>query len=183
MKSIIPIFKINHELEVLEQNEEWDKARELLYNEWNTDKSDLEKLLRVGTECWYVLTYWERIKSDGLCREMFSITLTEMKNCGDIRFRTSDSFLWVFGYMISLFPYWFNDFDGDIYRWEDHGKCMIRQAVQLQPENIIAKMLCLVEGSAEYERACVGVRDILSDYFPGNSAIEKYFKEVLNRNP
>lgn len=85
--------------------------------------------------------------------------------------------------MISLFPYWFDDFDGDLYKWENQGKSMIKKAYQLQPNNHIAKMLSLPEENNEYKQACKDVKEVLNVCFSGDSAIEKYFKEVLMRNP
>jgi hypothetical protein len=60
---------------------------------------------------------------------------------------------------------------------------MICKACQLQPNNLIAKMLCLSEESEEYEQICNSVKSILGEYFPGDSMIEKYFKNVLMRSP
>ncbi|MDR0890008.1 MAG: hypothetical protein LBM28_05105 [Oscillospiraceae bacterium] len=175
------LLRINAELERLEKNEEWRKAKDLLYHVWENDKTNLESLLRVGTECWYVLTFWERIQSDNMTREEFAAPLTEVKQYGEMAFRKSDSFLWVFGYMISLFPYWFDDFDDDIYKWEAKGRSMIKEAYQVNPENHIAKMLGMSEESDEYQAVCRDARAMLCDCFPGDSAIEGYFKGVLSR--
>jgi hypothetical protein len=175
------VFKINQQLERFELHQDWEGARKLVYDNWISDKNDLEKLLRVGTECWYVITFWDRITTENLFKENFARNLIEAKNHGISVFSSSDQFNWIFGYMINLFPYWFYDFDGDIYKWEKLGKNMIRLACKLNPENAIAKMLSISEKNKEYKKVRQKVSANINQYFPGNTVIECYFRNVLSR--
>jgi hypothetical protein len=174
----LSIFQINLELELLESQEKWCEAKDLLYITWIIDKNNLNSLLRIGTECWYVMSYWERLKTDGLNRNDFSGPLTEAKQYGEANFIMSDTFLWVYGYMIKLFPYWFDDFNGDLEDSEDKGKEMIKIANIINSQNKIAKMLILPDNSDKYKKACKDVEILLNEYFNGNSAIEQYFRGV-----
>ena len=171
-------------LEQIEQKNEWLQAKQFVYDNWRKDSNDLDKLVRVGTECWYVLTFWERLENtQNLDRTDFSTPLTEVKKYGFEHFADSDTFLWIFGYLIRLFPYWFSDFNGDLASWEKAGQDMIAQAYQINPENLIAKMLSLPEESEAYKSTCKMLEKSLNEYFSGKSAIEVYFKKVLSRNP
>jgi hypothetical protein len=173
------ILKNNPELEQLELAEEWNKARDLVYTKWINEKMDLDNLLRVGTECWYVLVFWERIDSKGLKRADFSGPLTEVKNFGLSFFKDSDTFNWIFGYMIKLFPYWFGDFDGDYDGWQNMGSNMVKLASEQNPNNRLAKMLSLSENSKDYNKISHEVKTNIDYYFSSNTEIERYFRRVL----
>ena len=130
----------------LEQSGKWGEAKDLVYNLWNRDKKDEYKLCRLIFECWYVLCEWDScISKEALSYDNFKETLIEAVRYGFEHFNTNSVFLWVCGYMISLFPYLFYKGDDDkLYKeWEQQGKDMLLSAKNSDSENLIAKVFYL----------------------------------------
>ena len=180
-KSVEAVLIVDRHLEMVEESADWESASNHTYLRWTESRDDIDRLLRVGTENWYILTYWERLPDPKPTMTLCSRRLTEAKDFGFSTFPDSPTFLWMFGYMISLFPFWFDDFNGDIHHWEESGKQMIRKASSLDPDNAIARMLATSEDSPMYPVLCSEVREALHSHFKGNTAIEVYFRSVLDR--
>jgi hypothetical protein len=171
-------------LEELERAEKWDDARRLLLGIWEADSDDVAKLCRVFSECWYVLVEWDCcIDTDGLDPDEFKRTLIRVTTCGMARFGRDYRFLWLAGYMISLFPYLFfgGNSDALFLEWEKKGRDMMSLATDIRPGDAIARAVYLGSGKASraYARAKSQPRPVLSHTFPGNTAIEEYFRDVL----
>lgn len=169
----------------LERAEKWDEARNLLFDLWNNDKDNIDKLCRVVAECWYVLTEWDCcINNEDLSFDSFKETLIEATQYGLARFDKDADFLWIAGYMISLFPYLFYDVTSNsmYLEWEQKGKNMLSISTQMDPDNLISKVLCLgAQGTSEdYVAAKKNLSTMLEDIFDGHTAIEVYFKDILS---
>ena len=182
--------KMNGFLEVqnlleLEQAGRWNSAKEILYNLWYEDKNDIDKLCRVLAECWYVLSAWDCCtRNETLSFDAFKAILAEVMQYGLTHFSTNADFLWKSGYMISLFPYLFYEESSEsLYNeWEQKGKSMLYSATQIDPDNLISKVLCLGTHafSDEYLNSKMKLAPLLYAAFPGHTAIEVYFKDVLS---
>lgn len=171
-------------LEELERAGKWDDARRLLLGIWEVDSDDVAKLCRLFSECWYVLTEWDCcINTGGLNQDEFRRTLIRVTTYGLARFSLDCRFLWMAGYMISLFPYLFfrGNSDAPFLEWEKKGREMMALAVDICPGDLIVRTVYLGsgKGSRAYVRAKRQLRSVLSDIFPGNTAIEEYFRDVL----
>ena len=169
----------------LEHAGKWDEAKTLLYNLWDADKSNVSKLLRLISECWYVLTEWNCfIQNKALSFDAFRKALVGAIQYGLAHFNRNADFLWISGYMISLFPELFCDGEEGISlsKWEQKGVDMLLAANQIDASNPIAKVLYLGTQSASDEYAICKARltPQLNNFFPGHTAIEEYFKEVLS---
>lgn len=168
----------------LEQAEKWYEATEMLYNLWRKDKTNLGKLCRLISECWYVLSEWDCIQKDDLSFDAFKKIMAETTQYGLVHFNSNPDFLWLIGYMISMFPFLFyEDGSDDLYiRWEKKGKEMLLRSTQLAPDNLIARVLCLGSQceSTEYLSVKKRVALQLKDALPGQTAIELYFKDILS---
>ncbi|MEA4831881.1 MAG: hypothetical protein VB118_04590 [Oscillospiraceae bacterium] len=169
----------------LEQAEKWGEAGELLYDLWYNDKSNATKLCRILSECWYELTEWDCcIQNKNLSFDSFKETLINITQYGLTHFNTNGNFLWMTGYMISLFPYLFynGEADGLYSEWEERGKDMLLLATQIEPENLISRMLYLgAQGDSDkYSTVKTKLAPYLKDFFPGSTAIEDYFKDILS---
>lgn len=169
----------------LEQAQKWNSAKELLYNLWNEDKSNVSKLNRLISECWYVLAEWDcSIKSKALSFDAFKEVLVDAIQYGLAHFRNNAEFLWISGYMISLFPELFYDGkDGvSLNDWAQKGVDILLLANQIESDNLIAKVLYLGTHapSDEYEVCKAQLAPYLNQLFPGHTAIEAYFKDVLS---
>ena len=193
-----PVFAVIDGLSELENDLKWEKARAMLYNLWEQDRENIELFLRLFSECWYLLCEWEVEEgTKGLSWDAFQNTLIECTTYGLEHFNQDIRFLWIGGYMISMFPYLFyrderdEDKSGALYlKWESKGMEMLGQAVKQKPCDI-STVLYLgsfprneMSTTTEevYREATRSVCQHLNEYFPGISTIEQYFKEILNRN-
>lgn len=179
------VFIEVHGLLELEQAGKWDDAKKLLYNLWHSDKKNVDKLCRLLSECWYVLSEWECcVKNGEASFQEFKGSLLEATLFGLTYFKCHPKFLWVAGYMIHLFPYLFceNDQDDFYVKWEQRGRNMLLHSTQIMPENLIARVLYLgtQKESAQYIAEKKQLSSQVNDFFSGQTAIEKYFKEVLS---
>ena len=169
----------------LEQSEDWDNARVLLYSLWENDKDNVNKLCRVISECWYVLTEWDCcISNKNLSYDDFKNTLINVTEYGLAYFSDNEKFLWMTGYMISLFPYLFykDDIDDLYSQWEQRGKEMLLHSNQIAPDNLISKVLYLgtLNNSDDYLTTKLQLAPLLTNIFQGQTVIEEYFKDILS---
>lgn len=179
------LFPEAEELVVLERQGKWEEARALLYSRWSADQRDAGKLYRLLSECWYVLAEWGCCIRDAETRaEQFQKTLMEVTRYGMAHFYDDASFLWMAGYMICLFPHLFYEgTSGELFpAWEKRGKGMLARSVQMDPDNLLSKVLYLgarPDASEAYALTKKQLAPYLHAVFPGNTAIEVYFRDVL----
>ncbi len=170
-------------LEDLEKQEKWEEARSLLDDEWKDDKLNSDKLLRLLSECWYVLSLWDCcINTEKLSYQAFQDTLIECMNFGLSNFGNAPRFLCVAGYMASTLPYLFYSSGSDdlFVEWEQTGIEMLRKSSDLDPNDLMAKTLYLGTSahSSEYAEAKKCLSSQLSHLFPNETTIEMYFKDM-----
>lgn len=194
------VFPVIEGLEELEKEEKWEEARVMLYNLWSTDKENLDSFLRLISECWFLVAEWDVEKTDGLDWEVFQDTLIECMTygIGVPRFYENTYFLCIVGYMITLLPeLCFNEktkqgtFSETFLKWESHGKEMLVKAVKRNPIDLVMALYLGFSRKNErneemeemFVKARKSVRKHIGEYFPGNSAIEQYFKEVFSIYP
>ena len=87
--------------------------------------------------------------------------------------------------MASILPHLFyNSGSGDLFaEWEQKGIEMLRKSTLLDPNDLVAKTLNLgtsahsSEYASEYAEAKKRLSSQLSSLFPGETAIEMYFKD------
>lgn len=122
-------------------------------------------------------------RSKALPFDAFKNILVEAAQYGLAHFTSNADFLWISGYMISLFPYLFYEGDDGISfaEWEQKGVDMLLVANQIDASNRIAKVLYLgtQDASDEYAAAKAQLTPYLNQLFPGHTSIEEYFKDVL----
>jgi len=164
------------EINSLENKQEWQAAKDILFKEWSKNKDDLSILIRLGTLCWYVLVFWERINTNGANETDFYNTLDIVTSYGLDKFSDNTEFLWIFSYMISSFPYYF----GDYCEYENLAKKMIEKAHKLSPNDPLITMLLLNDESDEYYALCKEVANSLKDRFKEDNSINRYFKNVFD---
>jgi len=194
------VFPVIEGLEELEKEEKWEEARVILYDLWSADKENLDFFMRLSSECWFLVAEWEVEKTDGLDWEVFQDTLIECMTygIGVPRFYENTYFLCIVGYMITLLPeLCFNEktkqgtFSETFLKWESHGKEMLVKAVKRNPIDLVMALYLGFSRKNErnekmeemFVKARRSVRKHIGEYFPGNSAIEEYFKEVFSIYP
>ena len=181
-------------IDALEVEEKYAEALTLMVIEWEKHPEDLKVVIRLGFLCWYLIVEAGVLGDDGLdahgiieCEKLFS----ELAHFGQVTFPDDREFLWTFGYMISLFPDFFDlsaliaagNYGEDQY---ELGEKMIERSYTLQPEDKIIQLIYLYNGPAlsksqEYKELCEEVALQLPVKFQGKGEMQQYFREVLNR--
>ena len=177
------MLKRDINLEKIEQDENWGDICKYLYERWASEKTNQQFLLRLGTECWYILTFWERIphEKNPYPRDFFSGLLTGSKLFGFDELDDDPTFLCLYAYMIKLFPYWFDDFNCDFDKTDSDVHQMLKKAHVIEPASSVPVYLmgCLLnEDTNEYRQSKVCIREKINCLFPGSSLVDIYFKNV-----
>lgn len=166
-----------------EEDYNLEAAIDMLYNNWSTNKNDIGILRRLIAECWIDEAYFQDChtvidydKAKNILREATEYALTV--------FPENAAICWQIGYMMELFPYLFTRDGEDERAAEEYAKNLLRLAYEAEPTNAVYETSYRWILSDEYEEH-VKVRDKAyafvsgKGYFNGNTAIEKYFKQVF----
>lgn len=172
-------------LEEIEHQYKWELAVETLYNLWHEDMKNVSKLCRLISECWIILSTSE--VAVVLSTESFKSIKEKLINCtnyGLNNFGKEPSFLWLCGYMMTLLPYLFyDDSNEDLYSSVNKMGCeLLCRAKTLEHENYLYKVsyLGIGEFNEEYVETQKKLQKNLNDFFPYNTMIEEYFREVFS---
>lgn len=177
-------------LQELEKEHKWKQAIALLQSEWYQNKNNIDVMLRLATECWYIMSNWEILELGSSDLEFNSIQsiLIETYNYFLSTNSNNNKCLSIFGYMIALFPnYFYTEYDknGKIFlKYENRGKDMLKQAYKNEPENKLYEALYLgtmKNSDKTVEDTKKELNLIMQKLFPRNTKIEEYFKEILSK--
>lgn len=169
------------EADELEEQGKWDEAKDYMLSEWKKDPQDLKKFIRLGFLCWYVVVEWGCIDTTDIDYDKYENMLKKLTNFGLNNFDDAD-FLWTFGYIISLFPFYFGEYE----EWESKVGEVLEKAHNLRPDDPVIKLVYLgskndAQYKKEYQATCHIVAPILKSRFRGNGEMQQYFREVLYR--
>lgn len=177
-------------LQKLEKEGKWEQVVSLLENKWYQDKNNIDIMLRLASECWYIMSNWEFLGLNNSDLEFDNVQsiLIETYNYFSKNCTTNNKALAIFGYMVSLFPnYFYTDYDknGKIFlQYENKGKDMLKLAHINEPENKLYQVLYLGT-SNNTDKTTIDTKKnlnyIIQQLFPQNTEIEEYFKEVLTK--
>ncbi|WP_366296436.1 hypothetical protein [Paenibacillus sp. AN1007] len=152
-------------------------------SDWDRGKRDLDTCLNLGFLSWYLsVESGNPFITQGLNEndyEMIESTLKEVSEEGIRKFSRNTKFLLIFGYMITLFPHHFGDYE----HWESVGKNMLSKAYELEPSDPIIEMIFLADNmrSEGYEDACLRAKECIQDRFNSKRLMDKYFQDVFDR--
>ncbi|MCP3743783.1 hypothetical protein [Paenibacillus sp. A3M_27_13] len=156
-------------------------------SEWDKGKRDLSICLNLGFISWYLsVESGNTFITQGLNDndyEIIELTLSEVTEEGIRNFSTETQFLLIFGYMITLFPHHFGDYE----YWESIGKNMLSKAYELEPSDPIIEMVFLADNmrSEGYRNACLRskehIKEHIKDRFKNKGLMDKYFQDVFDR--
>ncbi|MCP3793077.1 hypothetical protein [Paenibacillus sp. CH40] len=152
-------------------------------SEWDKGKRDLSICLNLGFISWYLsVESGNTFITQGLNDndyEIIELTLSEVTEEGIRNFSTETQFLLIFGYMITLFPHHFGDYE----HWESIGKNMLSKAYELEPSDPIIEMVFLADNmrSEGYRNACLRSKEHIKDRFKNKGLMDKYFQDVFDR--
>lgn len=168
------------EVDRLEKQEKWNEAKVYLLKSWRQHPDDLKTVIRLGFFCWYVTFEHGPLgitENDIDIKELESL-LKEVTHDGLRHFMNHEDFLWCFGYMISMTPYYFGEDD----EWEEKGKSMLRHAHELCPDEPIytysyfgsfLNTHILLENESQH------IQQILEERFKGEGLLFEYFKSTV----
>ena len=178
------IFLQRNEIILYEKKQDWKFIINYLYNLWYQNQYNIPKYCRLVTEYWYVISelrspaYTTKIEYDEMQRRLYKIINFGLENFGH-----DPTFLWMIGYFISLQPYHF--FDMKFISYEDAetiGHEMLRKATELEPDNLIARVLYLGTNNDnfdEYTKARKQLSNKLDEFFSENTIVERYFRDIF----
>lgn len=174
------------ELISLELNEQWKKAVEMLIERWMKSKNDVQILLRLLSECWYVLMLWDCCISDH--ENDFLFFFSELKSSiiyGDNHFKNDPFYLATTGYFMVTTPYLFvYDSTKKDDMVEIEGKNRLEKALLLSPDYPFGNVLYsgYVNDLNTHRNVQKRFSQKLSELDWDDSAVEKYFQEILFEN-
>lgn len=162
----------------LEDNEKFDRAFDA-YNElYLKNKSDYEVWKHFYFFLWTAIedapsSFHDKINLRQSLQVMFDEGKSTFSNNADFNF--------IAGYTVSIFPYEY----GDYYNLEKEGQQMLLKAKQLEPSNLIYKLVYFGSISnvdpREYRQAEIEAAPKVLETFSGTGTLNKYFKQVLYR--
>lgn len=170
-QSLQDIFK----LEDVELFEEAFEAYTVLYN---SDPIDYEVWKHFYFFLWTAIedapcSFHEKVNLRHLLQHMFVE--------GKERFADNADFNFIVGYTVSIFPYEYGDYDN----LDREGKEMLLKATQLQPDNLIYRLVYLGSISdvdpQQYRQAEIDAAPKVLETFGGNGTLNKYFRQILFR--
>ncbi len=162
----------------LEDSERFDEAFDAYNDLYNRNKNDYEVWKHFYFFLWTAIedapsSFHDKINLRHLLQVMFDE--------GKKAFPENADFNFIAGYTVSIFPYEYGDYD-DL---EKEGQEMLLKAKQLQPDNIIYKLVYLGSISSvdpkEYRQAEIDAASKVLETFNGRGALNRYFKQVLYR--
>ncbi len=104
--------------------------------------------------------------------------LKKVTNIGFRQFSANSQFKFVAGYTISLFPYYYGDYE----EWENKGNELLKAAYEQEPDNIIFELA--FNGSSfgsneQYNKTKPKASEAIRVEFSGKGLLNSYFGEVL----
>jgi hypothetical protein len=164
----------------LEAAGKYKAAMDYMAAVWKEEPLNLKVFLRLSFLSWYVAAEWGALTKTDLAEEHleeFEQLLKELTAFGFNHFQEETDFLWLFGYMISMFPYLFD-------QEEEAGSRMIETARKLQPEDPVIHLVYLQNCNRkithpEHVKIQKAASRVLGSTFDGNGEMQRYFKEIL----
>lgn len=166
-----------------EEDYNLEAAIDMLYTKWSTNKNDIGILRRLIAECWIDEAYFQD-RHTVIDYNKARRTLREATEYALTVFPENAEICWQIGYMMELFPYLFTRDGEDERAAEEYAKNLLRLAYEAEPTNAVYEASYHWILSDEYEEH-VKLRDKAfafassEGYFNGDTAIEKYFKQVF----
>lgn len=173
---------VNQILE-LEEKEDFQAALDAYRIKYKSNPDDFEVWKFYYFFLWYInvedfpLGLQGFVETNQLDKELKQVGFEGLE-----KFSTIPEGLFVLGYTINLFPYYFGDYE----EWEEKGSQMIDQAADLAPANKIYRMVKIGQQpdwneNEEYQKACRNAAEDVKLKYSGKGLLNSYFHEVLYR--
>ncbi|ANF97853.1 hypothetical protein [Paenibacillus bovis] len=171
------------EVNKFETAKKYQEAFLSMKREWGKGNRDLSVCLNLGFISWYLsVESGNTFITQGLNDtdyEMIELTLTEVTEEGIRNFSAEMQFLLIFGYMITLFPNHFGDYE----HWKSIGKNMLSKAYEVEPSDPIIEMVYLADNmrSEGYRNVCLRAKGYIKTRFKNKGLMDQYFQDVFDR--
>lgn len=211
------VFSDIPEVNLLEKREQWYDACALLYKRWKIDEKNMDVILRLLWECWY-------LDVEDLCFVHFTMEETEKVHrmfqeayCyGEQFFWNDGKYMWMTGFMLSVCAFLMYDFtryqeelltsgieipdladmeaeyrlqhaDGIPYeiKMAEQGREKLPATEAKRKKKLFGKKKLTPAEQREKEEIEETIRRVnkrIEEYFPGDSLIDKYFREIYSLN-
>ena len=120
---------------IIKNEENWDDFTEFL----NTINEDYLKIIgkydlyKISFYAWYVLAEWGRLSPKlEKCLDQAEHVLADSFKVATKKYSNDEDYLWFYGYLISLFPEYFQLTYSDYFKAENAGKQMLNVSLQRQ---------------------------------------------------
>ena len=178
------ILTFNEKVKELEHQNKWNEVFELLHIEWEEDKTNINNFLCLGTEIWFILVFYERLRIKIIDKNLLYEKLKELKNYGFEKFENQKYFNAIFGYMIKVMPYLFID-DGTAVsydEWQKKGEEMIRKAYLKEKSNpfFAALYFCSIYDEEKMKDSCRLFTQVKNEFFSEDEEVGAYFIRILS---
>lgn len=180
------------EIPKLEKENRWKSVVDIVFQQWKSTPNDLNSLLCAGTQLWYTLLVMDYIKNDPfppdnvefVSNVQLQNNLMNVTRYGFEFFSDNSIFNAYFGYMISVMPYYFLDYNEDYLGWKSKGIEMMRRSYNLDPSSPFTKaMYYEPEGPGKdtpFYDACKEIWSIITPEQWGDSEVQQYFFRILH---
>jgi hypothetical protein len=160
----------------LENAKKFDEAFDAYNDLYNQNKNDYEVWKHFYFFLWTAIEDAPSIFHDKITlRHLLQVMLDEGKKT----FSDNADFNFIADYTVSIFPYEYGDYD-DL---EKEGNEMLLKAIQLQPDNLIYRLVYLGSFSnvdrQQYRQAEIDAAPKVVETFSGTGTLNKYFRQVL----
>ena len=178
------VLTFNNKIKDLEKQKKWSEAVEFLYVEWEKDKKNFNNYLCLGTEVWYVLVYYIRMRIEDIGYEWLTHKLQDIASYGFENFQNHNYFNAIFGYMIYMTPHAFlKRFTSAAYEeWQNKGKEMMKIAYLEEKTNpFIATLYFHSIGDEEKMKEASSLfAQNIKDFFSEDEEVGSYFVRVFS---
>ena len=176
----------NSHIEEYERALDWIGALKYCLREWEKDINEVASQMRLITEAWYLLSYWEQIDHvvDGRCVSWFDCMVPlDYSFLYSVIHQTQDAenklhlnnpkYLCVTGYLMKIQPEWFvGGKYTDLYECEQEGiNRILRVPLTSDDECALFRRIVLDGLCIDEERT--------KSMFPGESKVDLYFSSIL----
>lgn len=166
------------EVDQLEEEEKWFEAYHYMKEEWNHNPT-FKTTARLSFFCWQMIEEWGFYPDTGLDYDELQNTLRELTEYGLRNYKDEPEYLWILGYMSSIIPYPFGDYE----EWEEKGVFFLKRAHELKPDDPIFSFFYKGDrlSKREYQKEKLALVPIIRQRFQGNGVLQSYFREIYGR--
>ena len=181
------IFHYTEDVQQLVQEQNWQAAVSQLKTAWETNKRDLDAALCYGCMLWFVLMadmgghLFPGANHQSLI-QAYTKDLRKLSSYSLSQFKDDPTFLAIWGWMISLMPYYFFPCgtDDEYKEAEQRGLQMLRNAYSAEPQNIFIKALYYATTDQEeaYRAARSQMGKVWENYLADDEFVGTYFLSI-----